>query len=164
MKALIIVTVLAMATSAIAVPLSRQAKAQALLAAMQDNAKMEGWLRDIGGFLKKLDPTMLRDGLRLLNGGVVRVQTKSLDLQPEKPEGGVRSHSLGRVPDQSADSLDLSDENNNHFDVSDVSDSDSSNYFPYSDEICKTTKLELRRNNNNDDDDDDKVTVKLCIL
>ncbi len=115
MKALIIVTVLAMATSAIAVPLSRQAKAQALLAAMQDNAKMEGWLRDIGGFLKKLDPTMLRDGLRLLNGGVVRVQTKSLDLQPEKPEGGVRSHSLGRVPDQSADSLDLSDENNNHF-------------------------------------------------
>ncbi len=106
---------------------------------------------------------MLRDGLRLLNGGVVRVQTKSLDLQPEKPEGGVRSHSLGRVPDQSADSLDLSDENNNHFDVSDVSDSDSSNYFPYSDEICKTTKLELRHNNN-DDDDDDKVTVKLCIL
>ncbi len=44
MKALIIVTVLAMATSAIAVPLSQQAKAQALLAAMQDNAKMEGWL------------------------------------------------------------------------------------------------------------------------
>ncbi len=124
MKALIIVTVLAMATSAIAVPLSRQAKAPALLAAMQDNAEMEGLLRDIGGFLKKLDPTMLRDGLRLLNGGVVRVQTKSLDLQPEKPEVGVRSHSLGRVPDQSADSLNLSDENNNHFDVSDVSDSD----------------------------------------
>ena len=39
MKALIIVTVLAMATSAIAVPLSRQAKALALVTAMQDDAK-----------------------------------------------------------------------------------------------------------------------------
>ena len=46
MKALIIVTVLAMATSAIAVPLSRQAKALALLAAMQDNAEMEGMLEN----------------------------------------------------------------------------------------------------------------------
>ncbi len=74
---------------------------------------------------------MLRDGLRLLNGGDAGMQTKSLDLQPEKSEGGVRSHSLGRVPDQSADSLNLSDENNNHFDVSDVSDSDGSNYFNF---------------------------------
>ncbi len=94
MKALVIVTVLAMATSAIAVPLSRQAKALALLAAMQDNAhqeldresavvqeeaaignaEMEGLLGSIGGFLKKLDPAMLRDGLRLLKGGDAGVQ------------------------------------------------------------------------------------------
>ncbi len=69
MKALIIVTVLAMATSAIAVPLSRQAKAQALLAAMQDNAEMEGLLRG-----------MLRDGLRLLNGRVVGVQMEDHNM------------------------------------------------------------------------------------
>ena len=60
MKALIIVTVLAMATSAIAVPLSRQAKAQALLAAMQDNAKMEGWLSDVAGAVGKHAPTVLK--------------------------------------------------------------------------------------------------------
>ena len=90
MKALIIVTVLAMATSAIEVPLSRQAQA-ALLPAMQDNAhgeldresatiqeeaETEGMLSDIGGFLKKLDPAKLRDGLRLLNDGEARVQGK----------------------------------------------------------------------------------------
>ncbi len=46
MKVLIIVTVLALATSTIAVPLSRQAKALALLAAMQDNAEMEGMLEN----------------------------------------------------------------------------------------------------------------------
>ncbi len=94
MKALIIVTVLAMATSAIAVPLSRQAKALALLTAMQDNAhqeldresatvqeeaaignaEMEGLLGSIGRFLKKLDPAMLKDGLRLLKGGDAGVQ------------------------------------------------------------------------------------------
>ncbi len=67
MKALIIVTVLAMATSAIAVPLSRQAKAQALLAVMQDIAEMEGSLRGI----KKLDP-------RLLDDGDARMQLQSL--------------------------------------------------------------------------------------
>ncbi len=65
MKALIIVTVLAMATSAIAVPLSRQAKAQAFLAAMQDNAKMEGWLGDIGNAIVKYGPTVLKTGLAL---------------------------------------------------------------------------------------------------
>ncbi len=62
MKAFIIVTVLAMATSAIAVPLSRQAKAQALLTAMQDNAEMEGWLGDA---VVKYGPTVLKTGLAL---------------------------------------------------------------------------------------------------
>ncbi len=62
MKALIIVTVLAMATSAIAVPLSRQAKAQALLAAMQDNAEMEDWLSDIGNAVAKYGPSVLKAG------------------------------------------------------------------------------------------------------
>ncbi len=62
MKALIIVTVLAMATSAIAVPLSRQAKAQALLAAMQDNPEMEEWLGDA---VVKYGPSVLKTGLAL---------------------------------------------------------------------------------------------------
>ena len=65
MKALIIVTVLAMATSAIAVPLSRQAKAQALLAAMQDNAEMEGFLDAI----KKHGPAGLKLVSDIVNGG-----------------------------------------------------------------------------------------------
>ncbi len=62
MNALIIVTVLAMATSAIAVPLSRKAKAQALLAAMQDNAEMEGWLSEIGNAVAKYGPSVLKAG------------------------------------------------------------------------------------------------------
>ena len=68
MKALIIVTVLAMATSAIAVPLSRQAKAQALLAAMQNNAEMEGWLGDA---VVKYGPTVLKTGLAALGGALL---------------------------------------------------------------------------------------------
>ncbi len=84
MKALIIVTVLAMVTSAIAVPLSPQAKA--LLAAMQDNAKIEGLLSDI----KKLDPTMLRDGMRLLNEGDARVQQDSLQEEMNEVEEDIK--------------------------------------------------------------------------
>ncbi len=64
MKALIIVTVLAMATSAIAAPLSQQAKALALLAAMQDNAEMEGWLNDIKDTIAKYGPGLLKTGLK----------------------------------------------------------------------------------------------------
>ncbi len=112
MKALIIVTVLAMATSAIAVPLSRQAKALALLAAMQDNAhqeldresavmqedaEMEGLLRSIG---KSLDPAMLRDSLRLLNDGDDGVQGKDQsnnDLLVHVQQPGSRR---GHAPDR----------------------------------------------------------------
>ncbi len=115
MKALIIVTVLAMATSAIAVPLSRQAKALALLAAMQDNAyqeldresavvqedaEMEGLLRSIGKSLQKLDPAMLRDGLRQLKDGDAGVQGKDqsnndLLVHVQQP-GSRRGHAPGR--------------------------------------------------------------------
>ncbi|XP_064406897.1 uncharacterized protein LOC135351740 [Halichondria panicea] len=64
MKALIIMTVFAMATSAIAVPLSRQAKAQALLAAIQDNAEMEGLLSYIGNAIAKHGPGLLKKGIK----------------------------------------------------------------------------------------------------
>ena len=68
MKALIIVTVLAMATSAIAVPLSRQAKAQPLLAVIQDNVEMEGWLGDA---VVKYGPTVLKTGLAALGSALL---------------------------------------------------------------------------------------------
>ncbi len=72
MKVLIIVTVLALATSAIAVPLSRQAKALALLAAMQDNAELEGFGKFLDGLkngLKKYGPASLDFVNGLVNGG-----------------------------------------------------------------------------------------------
>ncbi len=78
MKALIIVTVLAMATSAIAVPLSRQAKAQALLAAMQDNAQMEDLLSDIIAVVERYAPNenlvnnLNKNGLAALDAGNTR--------------------------------------------------------------------------------------------
>ncbi len=123
MKALIIVTVLAMATSAIAVPLSRQAKALALLAAMQDNAyqeldresavvqedaEMEGLLRSIGKSLQKLDPAMLRDGVRLLKDGDAGVQGKDQsnnDLlvhvqQPGRRRGHAPDRRRGHAPER----------------------------------------------------------------
>ena len=78
MKALIIVTVLAMATSAIAVPLSRQAKVLALLAAMQDNAEMEGWLGDIGQAVAKYGPSVLKTGLAL---GIAALWDEELDRE-----------------------------------------------------------------------------------
>ncbi len=68
MKVLIIVTVLAVATSAIAVPLSRQAKAQALLATMQDNAEMEGF-KQMFGMIKKHGPAGLDLVNDIVNGG-----------------------------------------------------------------------------------------------
>ncbi len=72
MKVLIIVTVLAMATSAIAVPLSRQAKAQALLAAMQDSAELQG----------------LGDFFRMVKDGIIRHGPKVLDVANRYVNGG----------------------------------------------------------------------------
>ncbi len=68
MKVFIIVTVLAMATSAIAVPLSQQARAQALLAAMQDNAEMEG-VEQIFDMIKKYGPVLLDLVKDIMNWG-----------------------------------------------------------------------------------------------
>ncbi len=76
MKALIIVTVLAMATSAIAVPLSRQAKAQALVTAMQDNAEFS-----LGNLFKSGIKYALMGDLR--NGGGDLEENENEDAQTQ---------------------------------------------------------------------------------
>ena len=56
---------LAIATTAIAGPLSKQAKTKLLLAALQDDAEIEGWLSNIGNAVKEYGPGILKTGLKL---------------------------------------------------------------------------------------------------
>ena len=65
MKALFYIMLLAIATTAIAGPLSKQAKTKLLLAALQDDAEIEGWLSNIGNAIKEYGPGILKTGLKL---------------------------------------------------------------------------------------------------